>query len=272
MRYAFMSFSAPEASLDQLLTMARDYGYDGIEPRAGAGTPHAHGIEIETNSAQRAAICERIERSGIQLCCIATSCRYAHPDEVAVSIEQTAQYIDLAGDLGCPRLRVFGGAFEESDSREDAIARVASALRAVAEHAERRGVTLCLETHDAWTDPTHVAEVMRRADHSAVRVNWDVMHPQRAAGWSMDAAYHELKPWIHHVHVHDGVDDMEKLELKSIGEGDFDHRRVIVLLAADGYDGFISGEWIGWTPATEHLPREVETLRSYEQDALEHAS
>ncbi len=161
---------------------------------------------------------------------------------------------------------MFGGAFDEDAiDRDDAIARVAEALRSVAEQAEQRGVRLCLETHDAWTNPEHVAEVMRRTDHPAIAVNWDVMHPQRRSGWSMEASYETLKPWIHHVHVHDGVDTDGKLEMRPIGEGDYDHRRIIELLLADNYDEYISGEWIKWTPGEEHLPREVATLRDYEQ-------
>ena len=56
------------------------------------------------------------------------------------------------------------------------------------------------------------------------------------------------------------------LKLVPIGHGEIDHRRAIDLLAADGYKGFISGEWIDWEPWTVHLPRELETLKRYEND------
>ena len=262
MKYAFMTFSAPKATLNEVLEMARQYGYDGIEPRSG----HNHGVDIDADAAQRAAIRETFANSDIALCCIATSCRYADPETAPDYLEQTRQYIDLAGELGCPRLRVFGGQFPDGDSREDATARVAEALRSVADQARQNNVIICLETHDSWTDPSHVAEIMQRVDHPAIAVNWDVMHPQRVSGWSMDDAYHTLKPWIQHVHVHDGtVYDDGTRKLLPIGEGDHDHRRVIELLQADGYDGYISGEWINWCPPEEHLGREVATLRSYEK-------
>ncbi|MBN2584380.1 MAG: hypothetical protein JXL80_15065, partial [Planctomycetes bacterium] len=100
----------------------------------------------------------------------------------------------------------------------------------------------------------------------AVAVNWDVMHPVRAGGSTMDLAFETLQPWIEHLHVHDGTRTLDKLELAPIGTGDFDHRRVIELLAGMDYDGYISGEWINWEPVEVHLPRELATLKRYESE------
>lgn len=125
------------------------------------------------------------------------------------------------------------------------------------------------ETHDDWCDPADVAAVMRQADHPAVAVHWDVMHPVRTAGVSMASAYQTLRPWIAHVHVHDGVNRPDATTMLPIGQGDFDHHAALRLLHRDGYDGFISGEWTeGWmSPAffTDHLAGESATLRAMEQ-------
>ena len=45
MKFAFMTFSCPDLDLDQVLAMAREFGYDGIEPRVSAN--HQHGVEFE---------------------------------------------------------------------------------------------------------------------------------------------------------------------------------------------------------------------------------
>ena len=262
MKYAFMSYSVPEMTLEQALEAASRWGYDGFEPRVAS--EHAHGVERSLDADQRRAIRETVESSGVALCCLATGCCYADLSSIDQQIDDTHAYIDLAGDLGCPRMRVFGGRFDEWLMREDAIDVVADSLRLVADHAQERGVTLCLETHDDWCDPDHVAAVMNLVKHPNVGVNWDVMHPTRSADKSIDQAYQTLQPWIRHVHVHDGVNTTDRLEFKAIGEGDFDHRRVIELLQQDGYDGFLSGEWIDWEPGETHLPREIQTLRSYE--------
>ena len=46
-----------------------------------------------------------------------------------------------------------------------------------------------------------------------------------------------------------------------IGTGDIDHRRTIELLKTIDFDGYMSGEWIGWEPYEVHLPREIAALR-----------
>ena len=263
MRYSFMSFSTPEMSLAEMLDTAGRFGYDGIEPRMDAG--HAHGVEINTTPEQREAIRGQAEDAGIALSCLATSLKYADPSTTDDMMEQTRQRIELAADIGAPVIRVFGGALPEGQSREDAIELLIHCLGMASEWATDKGVTLCLETHDDWTDPRHVATVLARIGHAGVAANWDVMHPVRTGKATMDESFEALKPWIRHLHVHDGRNIDEKLQLTPIGEGLFDHKRVIDLLKTIDYDGAISGEWINWDdPWDVHLPRELATLKGYE--------
>ena len=264
MNYSFMTFSCPEASLAEALAMAERFGYDGIEPRISAG--HGHGIELGIDAAAREAAREQAAASGVALCCLAASCKYADPATAGDQVAETLQAIDLAADVGAPRIRVFGGQLPEGRTREESVELLAESLKKVADHALERGVTVCLETHDDWCDPAHVAEVIGRVHSPAVAVNWDVMHPVRAGGSTMDAAFETLRPWIRHLHVHDGTRREDRLELVPIGEGDFDHKRVVELLLTIDYDGYISGEWINWEPAETHLPRELAALKQYESE------
>jgi sugar phosphate isomerase/epimerase len=264
MRYAFMSFSAPTASFEQLLDLARRFGYEGIEPRMDAD--HAHGIELTASQADRGRFRDAAEQAGVAIACLATSLRYADPAGLDDAISASGPRIDLAGDIGASALRVFGGAIPEGIRRDQAIETVAEALRALADHAARRGVTICLETHDDWCDPSHVAEVLGRVDHPAVGANWDIMHPPRTGKASVEESFGALAPWIRHLHVHDGQFGQE-LQFAPIGTGDVDHARAIELLVEAGYEGFVSGEWINWQAPEDHLPREIATLRRLEAAA-----
>ncbi len=86
-------------------------------------------------------------------------------------MQETLTYIDLAADIGAPSLRVFGGKIGSGLDREDAINLLTRSLRACADLAEERDVQICVETHDDWCDPNHLAEVMRRVDHPHIAVN-----------------------------------------------------------------------------------------------------
>jgi len=261
MRYSFMTFSTPELPLAEILAMAKDFGYDGIEPRIGSG--QRHGIELASSPEARHDAWQLAEAQQIAFACVATSCVFANPETNGQHRADLAQAIALAADIGAPCIRVFGGQIPAGVTREAAIALVAESLLSVADLAEQRGVSVCLETHDDWCNPAHVAEIMRQVDHPAIAVNWDIMHPVRTAGVTIDDSFALLRPWIRHLHIHDGTPG-EPLTLLPIGEGAIDHRRAIALLYQLGYTGFLSGEWIGWEPAAIHLPRELATLKRYE--------
>lgn len=259
MKYSFMSFSIPELSLADMLEVARLYGYDGIEPRLDAN--HAHGVEVTTTADERRAIRQQAEAAGIPLVCLATSLKYADPAQSDEMLRQTHERIDLAGDIGVPVIRVFGGRIPEGLGRDGAVEQVVRSLNQVADHAAERGVTLCFETHDDWCDPANVAAVLQRVNHPAIAANWDIMHPVKTAKVTMDSAFETLKPWIRHLHIHDGT----PTELAPIGTGQIDHRRAVELLTGVGYEGYLSGEWIKWEPYEVHLPRELAAMKRYEQ-------
>jgi len=259
MKYSFMSFSTPSLSFAEMLDAALRYGYDGIEPRLDA--KHAHGVEVGATASERERLRRLAAERGVHIACLATSVKYADPADTGEMVRQTHERIDLAGDVGSPAIRVFGGKIPEDITREQAIDRLVRALREVADHAAQRRVTICLETHDDWCDPAHVAAVLERVNHPAIAANWDIMHPVKRGGATMESAFEALKPWIRHLHIHDGTD----AGLVPIGTGDIDHRRAVELLKTIDYAGFISGEWINWEPYDIHLPRELGAIKAYER-------
>ena len=263
MNYAFMSFSCPQATFAEMLALAAQYGYAGIEPRAGGS--QNHGVELEASAQQRASFRAQAAEAGIAICCLAAGARFADPASRDAQVEESLQYIDLAAEIGAPALRVFGGRIPAGISRESAIAGVTNALKRLAERADARGVVVCLETHDDWCNPEDVVAVMERVAHPAIGVNWDVAHPLRQAGWTLVDSYRTLRPWIRHVHMHDMFLAVDRLDNTAFGTGDVDHKQVLELLHGGGYDGYLSGEWIDWEPPDVHLPREIATLRGYER-------
>lgn len=265
MKDSFMSFSCPELSLEEMLFLAKKIGYDAIEPRISAG--HKHGIELDTTHSERKEIKQKVIDSGIPICCIATSCCLDNPLTTKQQIDETLRCIDLAADVGVNRIRVFGGNISDGISRKQATDTMIESLKHVANHANQQNVIICVETHDSWCNPNHLAEVIKQVNHSAIAVNWDIMHPVLTGGSTMDQAFQILKPWIKHVHFHDGLKNVISVAvgLAPIGDGIIDHRRAIELLKSISYDGYLSGEWINWEPYEIHLPRELATMKRYEK-------
>ncbi len=264
MNYAFMSFSCPEATFDEMLAMAAQYGYDGIEPRAGGN--HNHAVELEASADQRSSLREKAADAGIAICCLAAGARFADPVSRDAQVAEALRYIDLAADIGAPALRVFGGQIPAGMSRETAIDGLVDAFTRLADRAGEQGVVVCLETHDDWCNPQDVAIVLERMDHPVMGVNWDVIHPLRKEGWTLADSYGIVRPWVRHVHIHDVFLAADRLDYQAFGTGDVDHKQVLKLLRSDGYAGYLSGEWIDWEPPDVHLPREIATIRGYERE------
>jgi len=52
-----------------------------------------------------------------------------------------------------------------------------------------------METHDDWCDPAHAAEVLKIVNSPAICANWDIMHPVKRGGATMDEAFDALRNW-----------------------------------------------------------------------------
>lgn len=261
MKYSFMSFSAPDASLAELVGLAARLGYDGIEPRIDAS--HKHGVEVGISHDKCAEYKKIAADKGIAFSCVATSCRFADDTVLLSNIEYAKQVLWLANELGAGCIRVFGGQLSDPDNRPDAIFRVASALRELSGVAG--DVKICMETHDSWCDPANVAAVMELCGCDNVRVNWDIMHPVLTANKTVAESFDIIGKWVSHVHIHDGTREGGKLTMLPIGSGKVDHKAALKCLLGSGYTGYISGEWINWS-YPDHLAHELATLKRLEAE------
>jgi sugar phosphate isomerase/epimerase len=265
MQLSFMTWACPEWTLNEVLTGAIKYGYDSVEPRAECD--QQHGIELTTTKKERKQIRSSFEDMGVGMCCIATSRTFSAAEESKrrESIELTKRFIDLARDVGCNHLRIFGGPTPEGQDFGDVKKYVAEAVRECAEHAEGTDVYLCFETHDSYCHSADALEVIKRADHPHAAICWDVMHPF-GVGETMAEAFENVKAHVRHCHVHDGVRPKGGgggWELKKMGEGDIPHEEAFKLLAGIDFEGAMSGEWISFLPPEEILPHDAEVMRRY---------
>ncbi len=266
MHYAFTSFSCPNLRLAEALELVAATGYSGFEPRLDRN--HAHGIELGLNSTERAEIRRRFEESGVSCCCLALSAQFAEAGHRARALETLPRYLELAADIGCPLLRVFGGPLGEDQKRGESIESMAEGLREAGNEAAEFGIDLALETHDAWCSAADVAAVMTLAGHPNIGVNWDFLHPVRSQGHSIARSFALLRRWIKHVHFHDAriTSADGPLQFRSVGEGDIDHAEVLELLFSSRYQGWLSGEWIDWGDA-DQLQTDLRALREIEMEA-----
>lgn len=220
---------------EKIIAVARAAGYAGIEFRTES--KQMHGVELETTPAQRLAIRRQLEDAYLETSCLSTSqCMYWLDDaKLQASIDRAKRYVDLARDIDCPAIRVFGdGDPLASDAHpRDAIRRAGEALRQVAQHAEGSPVIVVFEMHGWFNHWKYALGVVDCTDHPNAALNYNCDLRDLVAG-SVQETYSRIRGRFRHVHMHDlGA---------WTGRSAFPYVELFRLLQQDGYDRYCSLE------------------------------
>ena len=262
----FSTLGSPNWSLERAAEQAVADGYAGLEVRILDGQVISPRLPAE----RRTAIRSLMKQHGLVIAGIGASTRFSSPDadDRAKHLADLRAYLALASDLEAPIVRTFGGGPSEGQTMADVIDLVAASLAEAAPDAERHGVTICLETHDAFCRGQEVAGVLQQVDSPWVKAVWDVHHPYRM-GESTEDTWNYIGARLAHVHMKDASRREDgSWELKLMGEGEVPCREIIRLLAAKGYDGYICAEWEkAWHPEVEEpeiaIPQHAQVLRQW---------
>ena len=105
MKLAFSTIGCPDYTWTDIYPMAKDLGFDGIEIRgvAGIASPPTAQPFIPRQRARTKALLDRLE---IQISCFSTSCELGTEEGRQQSLSEVADYLELAGDMGTPFVRV----------------------------------------------------------------------------------------------------------------------------------------------------------------------
>jgi len=217
-------------SLDKLIEVCRSTGYGAVEFRAESG--QKHGVEVEATPAQRREIKRKLEDGYLGACCISTSQCLHQLDQVRrrENIERAKQHIDLAADINCRAIRVFGDGDPigpELDAR-DAIRTTGDALRAVAEHAADTQVDVLFEMHGQFNFWGYALGVVRHANHPKVGLTYNCVSHDLVGG-TISETYSRIRHHVRHVHMHDL-------------EAAYPYLELFRLLRQNGYEAYCSLE------------------------------
>jgi len=249
MKLAFTTLGCTQWDLDTIIARAVEYGYDGVDFRGYLGKLEIFELpEFTTNLSETVG---KFADAGIEVPCLSTSARiYADP---AAALEEIATYSRLCEPFGARYIRVFGGGLAEGVSREQAVEVAAATLTKAGAVAADHGVTVLLETHDAWTASANIRAVLDRVDSDAVGVLWDTYNPYGAIGEHLVQTWNTLGPWIENTHWKDArPGDDGKNHLCLFGQGRFPVADCFDILKAGGYHGYLTLEWEKqWHPELE---------------------
>ena len=229
MKLCLLSYNlAREWDLPKLIAEARRLGFAALELRADAR--HAHGVELELSPEQRREVRDRVEDGYLEIACIGTGNRFESPEPARrqEQIDRAKRFVELAADVGCRRVRVFGNDMPAGVRRDEVVRYVGASLRELGEHAEPLGVDVLLEMHGQFNYWGFARPAVETADHPRVGIVYNC-DPRDLVAGSVAATWSRVADLVRHVHMH-GFD------------GAYPYPELFELMLADGYDGYLSSE------------------------------
>jgi sugar phosphate isomerase/epimerase len=271
-RIAFSTLAFPDATLATAVSLGRRWGYGGVELRLVDGEL----IDPAMPASARAEVRRTVAAAGLPVVAVDSSVRLTGDGPGP----ELRRFLELASDWEAPLVRVFGGALAEvgpddggtsgGTTRQAQLEAAARVLEAAAPAAERLGVAIGVETHDAFSASSTLAELLAMAGSSAVGAVWDSHHPHRM-GERPAEVYERIGARTLLAQVKDARRAPERddgWQLVLLGDGEVPVREMLALLGAGGYQGWVSVEWEKrWHPEIEApevaLPQHLRLLTSW---------
>jgi sugar phosphate isomerase/epimerase len=223
------------------------YGYDGVAFRGLLGELDLAKVPEFAPSA-RANTRRRLRESGLATSMVLTSATImiADAEKLEASLQLGRSHIDIASDLECPFIRVFGGQMPNGISYAAAVRRAGDRLRQLGDYAAPRGVHVLIETHDDWVVTSRLRLAVEAAEHPNIGILWDVHHPIRIAGESVAQTWANIGPWVRSVDFKDSLTDFEArlgYRYVQMGDGEIPLKDALQILNVAGFNGWLTFEW-----------------------------
>ncbi|MCI8623609.1 MAG: AMP-binding protein [Provencibacterium sp.] len=242
MKLAFSTLGCPGFDWPDIYSMAKDFGFSGIELR-GLGddifSVRARPFR-EDNLPDTIAF---LNKQRLEIPCLSTGCALKFAERREETHKEILEYIELAAKLGAPYIRILGDLKAEAEGEVDDRV-VLEALRALVPAAEEKGVTLLVETNGVYADTARLRELLDELGSDWVAALWDIHHPYRFAGESPEQTVQNLGAYIKYAHIKDSVMENGKVAYRMMGEGDLPMEEIIRALRSINYEGYVSLEWL----------------------------
>ncbi|MGH7222143.1 MAG: sugar phosphate isomerase/epimerase family protein [Gemmataceae bacterium] len=178
----------------------------------------------------------------------------ADPEKLRKQIDSVKQWIEHSVRLGAKTMRIFAGNVAKDDTEEKARPRCVAAIQEACDHAAKYGLYLALENHGGITGTAEqILALVKAVKHDWFGVNLDTGNFRTADPYS---DLEKVAPYAVTVQV--------KTEIQRRGmkkKEDADLKRLIDILRAVRYRGYVALEYEAAEDARTAVPRHIEALK-----------
>ena len=264
MKLSFTTLACPAWPMVKIITTAVACGYDGVDFRGYLGEMMIY--KIPEFSTQAGSTLRAFRKANLEISGLSSGAKLFLGDSAQqeAALDEVAHYAELCRTFNCPLVRVFPGAIG-STPFEEALEIATASLVKMARLAD--DILIGVETHDDWVDSSKMLALMEKAGASNACVIWDTHNPYRQIGERPELTHQRLSRHIRYTHFKDSRPAADgSYSYVMPGEGDVPMERIVQMLKASGYDGYLAVEWEKvWHPEIaepeEVLPAYAKYLR-----------
>jgi sugar phosphate isomerase/epimerase len=174
------------------------------------------------------------------------------PDLQAAEFQTIRKWVDVADHLGAGHVRIFGGNIPKGATESQAIAWAAEVLKRGADYSATKGILLGVENDYGLTvEAAPTAAIVKQAATPWAGINADTGNLRKDGYKQLEI----LLPYVTSVHLKSQISAPDGTKQPA------DWPRLLTLLGASGYKGYVGLEYEGTDPDTE-VPRLAADLRT----------
>jgi len=241
------STAADRWTLLDFIRKCADYGADGVELTQ-------YYFQQPITPAYVASLKREAFLQGLTITGTPIGNTFTHPAGEArdAQLKHMRDWIDVSGDIGSPAIRTFAGNTPKGLTEEQARKNVVECLEIVGEHAAKRGVYLALENHGGVVATAEgLLDILKQVKNPWVAVNLD------SGNFHSEDPYAELEKIAPYAVTIQFKTEMVFNKKKTPA----DFGRILKMIRAVNYRGFITLEHEAAEDPVEAVPRHLEAMR-----------
>ena len=242
---SFSTLGCPDWPFKKIVDFAAANDYKGIEVRGILRQLDLPKCNEFSSAENRAATVKLMEEKGLRFVDLGSSATLHFKDAATrqKNLDDGRRFIDLAQQINCPYIRVYGNNFPKEQDRNETMDLVITGLTELGNHAKASGVKVLMETHGDFVKIADLEKIMQATAHPNVGLIWDISNMWTVTKEPPAEAYKKLKKYIYHTHIKDAAMVDGKLQYKFLGQGEVPIFEAMEILVRDEYKGYYSYEW-----------------------------